>query len=176
MKNLLVSLFVLLVLSIINPLHAQWAVADAPNLAQNVKNFAELKKQVDLLNEQKSKLDEGLDMMRTVNQTISNSVTVKNIMERQIKLSVMCMEIFSKHKLSSTTAQTLTTSIAEIMANNSRMIALSRTILSSSVKMNDAERLAVLNDIEKKMKEDEQTVYKLSSLLSSYESIKSMLK
>lgn len=49
-------------------------------------------------------------------------------------------------------------------------------ILSSTVKMNDAERLTALNDIEKKMKEDEQTVYKLSSLLSSYESIKSMLK
>lgn len=89
-------------------------------------------------------------MMRTVNQTISNSVTVKNIMERQIKLSDMCVKIFSKHKLSSTTAQTLTTSIAEIMANNSRMIALSKTILSTNVKMNDAERLAVLNDIEKK--------------------------
>ena len=176
MKNLLVSLFVLLVLSVSNPLYAQWAVADASNLAQNTKNFAELKKQVNLLNDQKNKLDEGLDMMRTVNQTISNSVTVKNFMERQIKLSDMCVEIFSKHKLSSTTAQTLTTSIAEIMANNSRMIALSKTILSTNVKMNDAERLTVLNDIEKKMKEDEQTVYKLSSLLSSYESIKSMLK
>lgn len=30
MKNLLVSLFVLLVLSVSNPLYAQWAVADAP--------------------------------------------------------------------------------------------------------------------------------------------------
>lgn len=77
MKNLLVSLFVLLVLSVSNPLYAQWAVADAPNLAQNVKNFSELQKQVSLLNEQKSRLDESLDLMRKVNTTISNSVTVK---------------------------------------------------------------------------------------------------
>ena len=176
MKNLLVSLFVLLVLSVSNPLYAQWGVADAPNLAQNVKNFSELQKQVSLLDEQKSRLDESLDLMRKVNTTISNSVTVKNIMERQIQLSDKCLDIVGKHKLSTSTAQTLMSSIAQIMANNSRMISLSRMILSSTVKMNDAERLTALNDIEKKMKEDEQTVYKLSSLLSSYESIKSMLK
>lgn len=71
MKNLLIAL---LVLSLSQHLHAQWAVADAPNLSQNIKNFAELKKQVDLLKEQRSKLDEGLDMMRKVNTL--NSVTL----------------------------------------------------------------------------------------------------
>lgn len=39
---------------------AQWAVADAPNLAQNVKNFSELQKQVGYLKEQKDRLDETL--------------------------------------------------------------------------------------------------------------------
>lgn len=152
------------------------AVADAPNLAQNVKNYAELQKQVTILSDQKSKLDESLDFMRKVNTTISNSVTVKNIMERQIRLSDMCVDIIGKHELSAQSAQTLMSSIAQIMSNNSRMITLSRTILSSSVKMNDAERLNALNDIERKMREDEQTIYKLSSLLNGYQSIKSMLK
>ena len=114
--------------------------------------------------------------MRKVNTTISNSVTVKNIMERQIRLSDMCVDIIGKHELSAQSAQTLMSSIAQIMSNNSRMITLSRTILSSSVKMNDAERLNALNDIERKMREDEQTIYKLSSLLNGYQSIKSMLK
>lgn len=67
-------------------------------------------------------------------------------------------------------------SIAQIMANNSRMISLSRMILSSTVKMNDAERLKALSDIEKDMREDEQKIYKLSSLLGGYDSIKKMLK
>lgn len=49
-------------------------------------------------------------------------------------------------------------------------------ILSSSVKMNDAERLNALNDIERKMREDEQKIYKLSSLLNNYQSLKNMLK
>ena len=96
MKKLLIAL---LVLSLSLQLHAQWAVADAPNLAQNVKNYVELQKQVDILTDQKSKLDEGLDMMRKVNTTIGNSVTVKNIMERQIRLSTMCVEIVGKHGL-----------------------------------------------------------------------------
>ena len=42
--------------------------------------------------------------------------------------------------------------------------------------MNDAERLKALSDIEKDMREDEQKIYKLSSLLGGYDSIKKMLK
>ncbi len=173
MKKLLSLLFVL---TIVTEIHAQWAVADAPNLAQNVKNYAELQKQVTVLSEQKGLLDESLDLMRKVNTNISNSITVKYILERQIKLSDSCLEIIGKHELSSSTAQTLISSIGQIMSNNSRMITLSRMILSSSVKMNDAERLNALNDIERKMREDEQKIYKLSSLLNNYQSLKNMLK
>ena len=67
---------------------AQWAVADAPNLAQNVKNFSELQKQVGYLKEQKDRLDETLDMMRKVNSVISSCETAKSIIERQGRLSV----------------------------------------------------------------------------------------
>ena len=173
MKKLLIAL---LVLSLSLQLHAQWAVADAPNLAQNVKNCAELQKQVNLLTDQRSILDESLDMMRKVNTTIGNSVTVKNIMERQIRLSSMCVDIVGKHELSSQSAQTLMASIAQILSNNNRMISLSKMILSSTVKMNDAERLNALTEIEKEMKEEEQKIYKLSSILSNYDAIKRMLK
>jgi hypothetical protein len=67
-------------------------------------------------------------------------------------------------------------SIAEILSNNNRMISLSKMILSSTVKMNDAERLNALTEIEKEMKEEEQKIYKLSSILSNYDAIKRMLK
>ena len=67
-------------------------------------------------------------------------------------------------------------SIAEILSNNNRMITLSKMILSTSVKMNDAERLNALTEIEKEMKEEEQKIYKLSSILSNYDAIKRMLK
>ena len=61
MKKLLLSMLVLMTAATAS---AQWAVADAPNLAQNVKNFSELQKQVGYLKEQKDRLDETLDMMR----------------------------------------------------------------------------------------------------------------
>lgn len=176
MKNLLVSLLVLSALCFSNPLHAQWEVTDFSNLTQNTKNYGELKKQVDLLNEQKSKLDEGLDLMRKVNATVSNSVTVKNIMERQIRLSNMCVEIVAKHELGPKSAQTLTTSIAQILSNNRKMISFSQMILSPTVKMNDAERLKALNDIDKEMKEEEQKLYKFSSLLNQYEQLQKLFK
>ena len=60
MRKLFLSLFVLVAAI---PASAQWAVADAPNLAQNVKNFAELQKQVGYLKEQKGQLDETLDQI-----------------------------------------------------------------------------------------------------------------
>ncbi len=63
MKKLLLSMLVLMTAATAS---AQWAVADAPNLAQNVKNFSELQKQVGYLKEQKDRLDETLDMMRKV--------------------------------------------------------------------------------------------------------------
>ncbi len=168
--------FALLVSSLSLQLHAQWAVADASNLSQNIKNFSELKKQVELLNEQKSKLDEGLDMMRKVNSTVSNSITVKNIMERQLNLSNMCIEIVAKHELGPKSAQTLTTSIAQILSNNRRMISLFQMILSPTVKMNDAERLRALNDIDKEMREEEKKLYKFSSLLNQYEQFQKLFK
>lgn len=173
MKKIFLSLFVLL-LSL--QLHAQFAVSDAPNLAQNLKNYAELQKQVDLLTDQKGKLDEGLDMMRKVNTTIGNSVTAKNILERQINLSNMCIEIVAKHELGPKSAQTLATSIAQILSNNRKMISLSKMILSPTVKMNDAERLRALNDIDKEMKEEEQKLYKFSSLLNQYEQLQKLFK
>ena len=80
MKKLLLSMLVLMTAATAS---AQWAVADAPNLAQNVKNFSELQKQVGYLKEQKDRLDETLDMMRKVNSVISSCETAKSIIERQ---------------------------------------------------------------------------------------------
>ena len=89
MKKLLLSMLVLMTAATAS---AQWAVADAPNLAQNVKNFSELQKQVGYLKEQKDRLDETLDMMRKVNSVISNCETAKSIIERQGRLSEKCID------------------------------------------------------------------------------------
>ena len=56
---------------------AQWAVTDAGNLSQNLKNFKELQKQVGYLQQQKKLLDESLDMMRKVNSVVSDCETTR---------------------------------------------------------------------------------------------------
>ena len=43
---------------------AQWAVTDAGNLSQNLKNFKELQKQVGYLKEQKNKLESMMPSYR----------------------------------------------------------------------------------------------------------------
>ena len=168
MKKLLLSMLVLMTAATAS---AQWAVADAPNLAQNVKNFSELQKQVGYLKEQKDRLDETL-----VNSVISNCETAKSIIERQGRLSEKCIDLVTNKKLSTSTLQTLTSSLDLVMLNNTRLISLSRTILSTSVKMNDSERLAVLQEIERQTIEQERKVSKVSRIISQYERLKRNLR
>ena len=172
MKKLLLSMLVLMTAATAS---AQWAVADAPNLAQNVKNFSELQKQVGYLKEQKDRLDETLDMMRKVNSIISSCETAKSI-ERQGRLSEKCIDLVTNKKLGTSTLQTLTSSLDLVMLNNTRLISLSRTILSTSVKMNDSERLAVLQEIERQTIEQERKVSKVSRIISQYERLKRNLR
>ena len=61
-------------------------------------------------------------------------------------------------------------------SNNTRLISLSRTILSTSVKMNDSERLAVLQEIERQTIEQERKVSKVSRIISQYERLKRNLR
>ena len=171
MKKLLLSMLVLMTAATAS---AQWAVADAPNLAQNVKNFSE--KQVGYLKEQKDRLDETLDMMRKVNSVISSCETAKSIIERQGRLSEKCIDLVTNKKLGTSTLQTLTSSLDLVMLNNTRLISLSRTILSTSVKMNDSERLAVLQEIERQTIEQERKVSKVSRIISQYERLKRNLR
>lgn len=62
------------------------------------------------------------------------------------------------------------------MLNNTRLISLSRTILSTNVKMNDSERLAVLQEIERQTIEQERKVSKVSRIISQYERLKRNLR
>lgn len=74
------------------------------------------------------------------------------------------------------TLQTLTGSIEQIMAGNRRLIQLSRTILSTSVRMNDAERLSTLQNIEKQTLEEERKIARISQVINQYERLKRALR
>lgn len=169
MKKLFLSLIVLMAAATAS---AQWQVTDLGNLKQSYENFKQLQKQVGYLKEQKNKLDESLDLMRKVNSVVSDCETTRYIIERQARLSQKCVDLVSGKQLNSSTLQTLTGSIEQIMAGNRRLIQLSRTILSTSVKMNDAERLSTLQNIEKQTLEEERKIAKISQIISQYERLK----
>lgn len=82
----------------------------------------------------------------------------------------------NEQKLGTSTLQTLTSSLDLVMLNNTRLISLSRTILSTSVKMNDSERLVVLQEIERQTIEQERKVSKVSRIISQYERLKRNLR
>lgn len=174
MKKLFLSLIVMMTAATAS---AQWAVTDAGNLSQNLKNFKELQKQVGYLQQQKKLLDESLDMMRKVNSVVSDCETTRYIIERQARLSQKCVDLLSGKQLNSSTLQTLTGSIEQIMKyGNRRLIQLSRTILSTSVRMNDAERLSTLQNIEKQTLEEERKIARISQVINQYERLKRALR
>lgn len=173
MKKLFLSLIVMMAAATAS---AQWAVTDAGNLSQNLKNFKELQKQVGYLQQQKKLLDESLDMLRKVNSVVSDCETTRYIIEHQARLSKKCVDLLSGKQLNSSTLQTLSGSIEQIMSGNRRLIQLSRTILSTSVRMNDAERLSTLQNIERQTLEEERKIAKISQVISQYEQLKRALR
>lgn len=62
------------------------------------------------------------------------------------------------------------------MAGNRRLIQLSRTILSTSVRMNDAERLSTLQNIERQTLEEERKIARISQVINQYERLKMALR
>lgn len=132
---------------------AQWIVSDPENTYQGVLSVQQLKNTVSSLREQKKILDESLDYMRKVNATVSNSMTVKYLIERQLKLSTECGKLLGRAGKSGMKSSTL-----------------------SSLRMNDAERLALLRDIEKQTEQDERNIWKINRLVSEYETLKRALQ
>ena len=156
--------------------HAQWIVNDPQNTYHGILSVEQLKNTVSSLKEQRDRLDESLDFMRKVNSVIADCETVKSIISRQVSLSDKCISLISGSKLSSSTLQTLSSSMETIMSNNARLLRLSRTILSTGVKMNDAERLASLQNIERQTLEEERKISKISRIISQYERLKRALR
>ena len=107
---------------------------------------------------------------------ISDCETARSIIRRQGDLSARCISLVTERELSPSTLQTLTNSIDMIMLNNTRLIRMSRTILSTNVKMNDAERLTKLQEIEKQTIDQERKVSKVSQIITQYERMKRALR
>ena len=174
-KTLILGLMTLLLSGTVR---AQWIVSDPENTYQGVLSVQQLKNTVSSLREQKKILDESLDYMRKVNATVSNSMTVKYLIERQLKLSTECGKLLGragKSGMKSSTLSSLTSCVGQIVSNNG-LISLVKSVLSTPLRMNDAERLALLRDIEKQTEQDERNIWKINRLVSEYETLKRALQ
>lgn len=156
--------------------YSQIPVTDVAANTNLITTVVTLGQQLTTLMEQKKLLDESIDFMRKINNTVTNAKLVGNILERQRHLSDKCIELVKTEDLSANSALTLTTTVETITNNNIRMIDLSQRLLSSNLKMNDSERLTMLKDIEKDLREDEKKIYKLSALIREYRTLKNLLK
>lgn len=177
MKKTLILGFMALLLS--GSARAQWIVSDPENTYQGILSVQQLKNTVSSLKEQKKVLDESLDYLRKVNATVSNSMTVKYLIERQLKLSTECGTLLTragKAGMKSSTLSALTANVGQITSNNGRLISLVKSILSTSLRMNDAERLTLLRDIEKQTEQDERNIWKINRLVGEYETLKRALQ
>ena len=78
--------------------------------------------------------------------------------------------------MKSSTLSSLTSCVGQIVSNNGRLISLVKSVLSTSLRMNDAERLALLRDIEKQTEQDERNIWKINRLVGEYETLKRALQ
>lgn len=155
---------------------AQLPVTDVAANTNLIATVTTLGNQLTTLIEQKNKLDESLDFMRKVNTKITTAQSIRYISERQIRLSRQCTKLLKESGLSAEGMLSLTTTVESISSNNRRLIQLTTSLLSTNVKMNDAERLTALRDIEKSIIEDEKKIYKCSNVIREYQRLKNLLK
>lgn len=168
---------IIIILAILSlKVYSQIPVTDVAANTNLITTVATLGQQLTTLMEQKKLLDESINFMKNINSTVTNAKLVANILERQRSLSNKCIELVKTEDLSANSALTLTTTVETITNNNLRTIDLSQRLLSSNLKMNDSERLTMLKDIEKDLREDEKKIYKLSALIREYRTLKNLLK
>ncbi len=155
---------------------AQWAVTDAPALVQAKKEFEQLKNQHKTLVDQKDKLDETLNLMKKVNDVLYNLDSVKNLYERERRLARQCQDIITNADgLNANVMSQFSSTMASILTNSTRIVKMTRTILSKDLKMNDSERLQMLKKMEEELEEEEKKAYTVTKILNQYNISKRMI-
>ena len=132
---------------------AQMAVVDVGNIAQGTAANVKLASQIKELIEQGKKLDESLDFMRKVAAGIRNVAAVKELAERNVRLTRDCTSLLKEvDSLDPGLASSVSRTVESILSNNATILSLSTQVLSTNLKMNDNERLQTLTLLAEKMR------------------------
>ena len=161
----------------ITSMKAQWAVIDATAEKNAIREMKELKNQHKTLVDQKNKLDETLNFMKKVNDLLYNLDTVKNLYERERRLSQQCHDILNEADgLSLEVMSQFTSTMGSILQNSTRIVTMTRTILSKNLKMNDSERLQMLKKMEEELEREEQKAFQVNRILYEYNTAKRLIE
>lgn len=152
-------------------------VHDPKALIQAKRELDQLKDQHKTLVEQKNQLDETLNFMKEVNGLLYKLDTVKNLYEREKRLSKQCQDIIANADgLNVNVMSQFTSTMGSILTNSTRIVKMTRTILSKDLKMNDSERLQMLKKMEEELIEEEKKAYTVNNILNQYNIARKMIE
>lgn len=157
-RILLCSLMV--VFLCVNHVSAQWVVSD-PALTQLsqitwAKELKQAYEQFEVLDKSRNILTESLDLYRQVSGVIKNSKMVLNVLKLQGEmLKLSATECSRSDVYTSEGYAAYTKVLNEIMDESVTSFDLLRTVISPEMKMTDGERLKIIIDLDKKLREQQ---------------------
>lgn len=139
---------------------AQWVVTD-PTLTSLTeiswaKQLAEAAKHYTVLSKSRDFLGESLDLYKKVSGFISNSRTVKNVLERQTNmLKIASLECTRNDVYTPEAYEEYKKVLNDVMNESLISFELVREVISPKANMTDGERMKIILDLDTKLKENE---------------------
>ena len=169
--------FLIAILTICISVNAQLVVTDPLNTAQGVINALNTGSTVAQTIEQVKKLQTALDYVQKVSNTVRNIRMYKDLVDRQNRLNKNCLDTLEKAQdMKLQNISQMTSSVQSVIRNNASIISLTQTILTSDLKMNDAERIEQLDNCLVQVQEQEAQLSKIRQIMSHTETISNNLK
>ena len=101
----------------------------------------------------------------------------KDLIDRQNRLNDNCLKTLEQAQgINLQNMSKSVSSIQSVISNNASIISLTQTLLTSDLKMNDAERMKHLNKCLTKIKEQEAQLAKVRQIMAHTQTIENNLK
>lgn len=161
-----ICLFIILIFAT-STIKAQIPVTDAAansNTTLNqIVNYSTWTKQLQNAITQSNILTTTLKYVQSVSSAVRDISYTKELISRQGKIVKMCSSILKRPRINDKTYRSLSSNVSSILATNNQLISLASSSLTGKFKMNDSERMKMLQDI---TKEQNQMIGSLNTINS----------
>lgn len=147
-------------------IRAQWVVTDPLNTAQGIINAGNTASTVNQMVENVKKLQTTLDYVQKVSATVKRARMFKDLIDRQNRLNGYCLETLEDARsLKLGDMDRMASSIQGVITGNAAVIELTAGILSSDLKMNDAERIGQLDGCMEELERQEKELSTIRQII-----------